>query len=207
MTAGSHLWQNATQKINENATTAPTVIGEASVSINPFHALIDTMTFSSYSEKMSVFLMCLCGVFFLLGTVFPDCDHKDTKIGKVIPLWRVMRHRTWTHSIWFVLLCVVLGFCFVSLDLFVGPLLLWFAAGYFGHLFWDDRSVLGVCYFYPFTSHRVLSNGAVAKVRHRITLYKTGRSSETLVTCLVCAIAVVCVHVLYWYLSGFFHLP
>lgn len=76
---------------------------------------------------------------FLIGSVFPDCDHRKAPMGRIIPLWLFFNHRGFTHSL-------------VALVLFSLPIgifyswkwCLLFAAGYLLHLAMDDSTPMRV---------------------------------------------------------------
>lgn len=82
--------------------------------------------------------------FYFLGLLLPDCDSEKSFISHIVRL--PFEHRTWTHTVWAVLLFVVAGF-------FYKPL--WgLALGVFVHILMDSLSVLGVCWFYPITAYK-----------------------------------------------------
>lgn len=76
---------------------------------------------------------------FLIGSLFPDCDHRKAPMGKILPLWLFFKHRGFTHSL-------------VSLVVFTSPLVIWgkyewaitFALGYLLHLAMDDSTPMRV---------------------------------------------------------------
>ncbi|WP_176461609.1 metal-dependent hydrolase [Anaeromicrobium sediminis] len=51
-------------------------------------------------------LIYLIGLY--IGTLLPDADHKHAPMGKFIPLWLFLKHRTLTHSIFMFLFPVFL---------------------------------------------------------------------------------------------------
>lgn len=36
---------------------------------------------------------------FLIGSVFPDCDHRHAPMGRILPMWLLCKHRGFTHSL------------------------------------------------------------------------------------------------------------
>lgn len=78
---------------------------------------------------------------FLVGSLFPDADHRKAPMGRIFPIWLVCRHRGFTHSVGGI-------FIFSSLvalyDLKWGVL---FAGGYFLHLVEDSSTPQGVKWF------------------------------------------------------------
>ena len=109
---------------------------------------------------------------FLAGSVAPDLDNR--KKGLRLP----GRHRTWTHSIWTI---VLLGF--LSTKLYW---LWYFTAGWALHVLGDSFSRGGVCWFYPLSRYRVYPSGAQVKRGRHIWLYRVGRPSEGVFVALVC---------------------
>jgi membrane-bound metal-dependent hydrolase YbcI (DUF457 family) len=76
---------------------------------------------------------------FLIGSVFPDADHKHAPMGRLIPLWLLFNHRGFTHSI-------------PALVIFSAPIGMFyswkwcalFACGYLLHLAMDDSTPMRV---------------------------------------------------------------
>ena len=125
--------------------------------------------FPSHQILVNVGLLFLVECLFLLGTLLPDIDSKKSMLGRYIYL--PLEHRTWTHTIWIVLLfSVISSFC--------KPI--WFLTlGYFLHLVEDSVSTAGVCFCYPLSRYKVYPSGAKVKMRHKWKLYRAGQSSET----------------------------
>lgn len=120
--------------------------------------------------------IAICIVMFVIGTFLPDCDQKNSKIGKYIHL--PFAHRTWTHTIWFLLPPIILAIWF--------PPFIFMALGIFGHIFMDSFSKQGICWVYP----KYESDGdRKYKKHHFLKLYFTGKASEVItaiVTVLIC---------------------
>lgn len=77
----------------------------------------------------------------LIGSLFPDTDHKNAPIGMILPLWLFFNHRGFTHSL-------------VGLVVFTAPILYYnwkwgvlFAAGYMLHLCMDGCTPMGIKWF------------------------------------------------------------
>jgi membrane-bound metal-dependent hydrolase YbcI (DUF457 family) len=76
---------------------------------------------------------------FLIGSVFPDCDHRKAPMGRILPMWIFFNHRGFTHTI-------------TSLVLFslpIGIFYKWewaglFALGYLLHLAMDDSTPMRI---------------------------------------------------------------
>lgn len=78
-----------------------------------------------------------------LGSLLPDIDHKKSLLGSIIHL--PVKHRTLTHSLFFLLLLSVVVAQYnlsLAIGLFVGML---------SHLILDmaGRKSAGICLFYP----------------------------------------------------------
>ena len=147
-----------------------------------------------YALFTQVFWIWFVGVLllFLIGTLLPDIDSKKSLFGRIVHI--PVKHRTWTHTIWFPVL------------IFVGSIwyspLFYLGAGYILHLFWDSLSAGGVCYFYPISRYRTYgSNGAFVKCKHNVKLYHTGKSSEIVVVSVFLLITVVISAVTVFYLT------
>lgn len=123
----------------------------------------------------------LAGFLFLLGSVLPDCDTKSSLVGRVVHL--PIEHRTWTHSVWFLIPCAIFTWYF--------PVGFYLLAGYFLHLLFDSMSYGGVCWFYPLSKYRTYSGGAKVKSKHWCKLYRTGQMSEAVVDVVVIAVVTV----------------
>ena len=119
----------------------------------------------------------ICVVLFYLGTLLPDIDNDASTLGRYVHV--PVGHRTWMHSIYPVVLFAVLSVWFKPFA--------WLAAGYFGHLFWDSLSAMGVCWFYPFPGYLDYGKARV-KRGHWLKMYKSGDVSETIWT--VCSVVV-----------------
>ena len=121
---------------------------------------------------------------FVVGTFLPDIDRKQSVAGKV--LYIPLEHRTWTHSIWAVLLFTVMSF---GISVFRFLLL-----GYVLHIWMDSFSAAGVCFFYPFVKYRKYGNRAFVAPHHKLKLYHTNMPSEGYFTFFVCMLCIlVCI--------------
>jgi len=77
----------------------------------------------------------------LAGTFMPDID------AKVV----FLRHRGLLHTIWPVLIFLILGGLLSKLQILFLPL----AIGYLGHLMADSLTPSGVAFFYPISSRKI----------------------------------------------------
>ena len=76
---------------------------------------------------------------FLIGSVFPDCDHPKAPIGRICPMWLFFNHRGFTHTL-------------PAIAVFSLPIGIWydwkwcmlFALGYLLHLAMDDSTPMRV---------------------------------------------------------------
>lgn len=110
-------------------------------------------------------------IFFYFGTLLPDIDSETSILGRYIHV--PIEHRTWTHTLWIVIIFVFIGLTFRPI--------LWLAVGYLLHLFWDNLSVGGVCFLYPMVGYRTYGRGAKIKKGHILKVYRVGSASEYVV--------------------------
>lgn len=76
------------------------------------------------------------GILLSVGSLLPDIDHKNSLFGKALPfIPKLIKHRTWTHSISFLVLCY-----FVNIYLCIGCCI---------HLLLDMMTKQGCQLFYP----------------------------------------------------------
>jgi membrane-bound metal-dependent hydrolase YbcI (DUF457 family) len=75
---------------------------------------------------------------FLVGSLFPDCDHPKAPMGRVFPLWWICKHRGFSHTVYGLLAFSSL----VSLYSIKWGLL--FGAGYLLHLLEDSSTPMGI---------------------------------------------------------------
>lgn len=88
-----------------------------------------------------VLLVAGCG----LGSLLPDADHPEAPAGRILPIWIFFKHRTYTHSLFFMLLVGLLGLIFhINIWLTAGLVL-----GIFTHLLLDCTTPMGIRWFYP----------------------------------------------------------
>ena len=120
-------------------------------------------------------------VLFAFGLLLPDIDQENSLLGRIIYL--PIRHRTWTHTIWIVIL--------LSLCMFASPVFFWLAFGYALHIFFDSLSKGGICWFYPISRYRAWASGAQVKKNHFIYFYRTGEASETIVMVIVAFLGII----------------
>lgn len=132
-------------------------------------------------------------LFYFLGALLPDIDNPNSILGKLFYL--PVKHRTWTHAIWFSLIMTILS-------VFLYRPLFWLGLGCLVHIFWDSLSVSGVCLLYPITKYTGYDNGAQAKKHHVFKLYKTGKASEYVVLGFLGAITIA--FVVYGIVTGLY---
>ena len=100
---------------------------------------------------------------FVFGSLLPDIDTPHSTLGEY--LYIPVQHRTWTHSIWFILLFVWLG----TKNRFFA----WMAIGVILHILIDVFSYSGLNIFYPISFRR-----SKAADGHIFRFYKVGGSTE-----------------------------
>lgn len=154
-------------------------------SVPVIHNLCESILNIMTPHTTSTILLCAwwAGAVFLfyLGTLFPDCDSKNSILGRVFHI--PVEHRTWTHAIWLPIILLICSFWV--------PILSYFCVGYFLHLFWDNLSVGGVCFLYPITKYKHYGNtSAKIKRGHLIKLYRTGKISEYIVVGILIAVTI-----------------
>ena len=139
---------------------------------------------------------CTIGVImFVMGLLLPDIDSKESMLGKYIHLPSFVGHRTWTHSIWFLGLFVLLGV--------FEAWFLWLSFGIAIHIAVDAVSAAGVCFFYPFERYKRYANGAFVKKGHMIKLYRTNAPSEGIICVIFVIVAMTSCILFGCYLHGF----
>lgn len=126
------------------------------------------LTSPSGGLNMAWFVVLSVCLFFL-GTILPDIDHPNSVIGKHVYL--PVKHRTWTHAIYFPLAFFITGI-FYKCVFYLG----W---GMLCHCIFDAFSSSGIDWLYPL------------KRKHHLTLYHTGEASEYVVAILFCVISVL----------------
>lgn len=101
-------------------------------------------------------------ILFFLGCLLPDCDSRSSTIGKhfYIPV----EHRTWTHTLWFMLIFIIIAWKL--------PIVWYLVFGIFLHLLCDAFSRAGVCWLYPLSHYKKWGHAKV-KNWHFMYLYST----------------------------------
>lgn len=74
----------------------------------------------------------------LIASTLPDADHKRAPMGRFIPMWLIWKHRTFTHTVWAMIL---FSLPFFSLKFQYG---ISFVIGYFLHLVLDSGTPSGI---------------------------------------------------------------
>lgn len=114
-----------------------------------------------------------------VGGLLPDIDAKNSTISRVLGFHLPVRHRTVTHTIWIVLLLLLIAYQLRS-GVFTA-----LAIGYAMHLAMDSLSRGGVVWTWPFRRYLDETDGYtyhVAPGYGRPKLYTTGGEGED-VTC------------------------
>lgn len=121
--------------------------------------------FTEFTQDVRMFGVLtypLAACLFFIGCLLPDCDSRTSTLGRWFHI--PVEHRTWTHTIWFLLIFAVLSWHF--------PILWSLTFGVFLHLFCDAFSRAGVCWFYPFSRYKKWGHAKV-KNWHFLYLYST----------------------------------
>lgn len=136
------------------------------------HLVADDIAQLFTNSALSIWVAIPVSIFlYLIGVLLPDIDYPYSTLGKKIYI--PIGHRTWLHSIWFVLIFIIAGIWFR---------VLWFLAfGIFVHLLFDSVSRSGIQWFYPWENRY-----------HKLKLYHTSGVSEY-----VCVGVVIILTVLY----------
>ncbi len=89
------------------------------------------------------------GAGILAGSLLPDIDHPSSSLGRKVPVLShvvsmLFKHRTFTHSIVFVLLVALFAYPYLSVSMFHGLMV-----GIISHILGDMLTNRGVKVFYP----------------------------------------------------------
>lgn len=161
------------------------------------HIALSGVIVSSYlimtKQPAPVDVTCLLGTW--IGVQLPDLDTGRTKmnqrlgfLGKLFG-W-CFRHRTWTHSLWAVILLFGLAewlpapmlFDFSGSPNILRDLYLSLAIGYLLHLFEDSFSAAGICWLYPFQRFQRSQTGHLFRKRPwHWYFYRTGGGKEFII--------------------------
>jgi inner membrane protein len=131
----------------------------------------------SILNSLSLSFFYLFGI--VLGSLLPDVDEPNSYIGKKLPFISKplrkagLKHRTFTHSVFFPLLFLPLGY-------FFNPFFYFVSFGILMHLIGDYLTNTGIPVFYPFSKKRV---GA--------KLFNTGETGEFVFISLTVLLSVV----------------
>ena len=107
----------------------------------------------------------------LFGSLAPDLDHPDSKLGKRTKIFAYLfEHRGFMHSIYAVAI-----FFFISYLLFNTSVYLWAVPlGYLSHLISDSISKEGIMFFHPLSKARLrgfIRTGSMAEYAIFIALF------------------------------------
>jgi inner membrane protein len=125
---------------------------------------IVAFTFFNQTEEQISFLAGAA-----LGSLLPDIDEPRSYIGRKFPYFAIplkllgLKHRTFTHSIWFALVFLFFGILIQSVFLYG------IALGVFMHLIGDMLTKGGVPLFYPSEKHYRLLPKDVAIYTNSLT--------------------------------------
>ncbi len=100
----------------------------------------------------------------LFGSLLPDIDHPDSKLGKKVKIIGFLfEHRGFFHSI-FALILLVLPFMILKLEYIAWPL----GIGYLSHILADALTLQGIMFLHPLTRWKlsgfIKSGGLIEKV-------------------------------------------
>ena len=127
-----------------------------------------------------LFYAVIGSILYMFGTLLPDIDSRKSILGRF--MYIPVKHHKITHTLWVVSMLFLMS-------LIIRPIA-WISFGYLVHLWLDSYSRCGVCYFYPISKYIEYPNGAMVKRNHKIKLYRTGASSEGIVTGIIVLITV-----------------
>lgn len=95
--------------------------------------------------NMTWSLLIIAGA--IIGSILPDGDHQHSPAGLVFPFWIFFKHRTWTHSIWILIIEAATTLYFYGSTLLF-PFMLGITIGTFTHLLIDSFTKSGIKLFY-----------------------------------------------------------
>lgn len=112
-----------------------------------------------------------------IASLLPDIDSPTSILGRHVKWFSsVVPHRTYTHTIWAILLILIPAIMYNITWLTI------IGYGYFLHVWEDSYSKQGIAWIYPITQYRIYPNGAVVKHGFKpIFYYRTGKGSEYVV--------------------------
>lgn len=123
--------------------------------------VVDMITnIKEFVIPQNMLLIPVCLIFLVLGFLLPDCDSQKSMLGRFF--YVPIEHRTWTHTIWVILLFSIIG-------IFFKPFFC-LAFGYFTHLLVDSPSRCGVCWLYPISKYKNYGHAKIKK-GHFVYLY------------------------------------
>lgn len=193
MTGKGHLWSGSM-----------TLIGFGTLELFVVHPLVDDLIHSFDLESTNIFLriynhvlgyfsepslfnilIWICGICcYYFGLLLPDIDKSTSTISKILHFHLPFLHRGITHTIYWVILNMLLG-------VLLNPMFLFLAQGYFVHLYYDSFSVAGVCWFYPFSRYTVYRNTVMTRRRHMVLYSSDGGELLPLVISIIVSILII----------------
>lgn len=138
-----------------------------------------------------VLLWSILFVPYIFGTLLPDVDSPNSLLGRWIYI--PVEHRGATHTIWAlgILVLATIGL----------PIVIPIAVGYFVHLWLDDLSRSGICWWYPISQYREYNGGARVKKGFHLWIYRTGQPSEYVFVTLLVVTALLMLYLKYPFLQ------
>ena len=128
---------------------------------------------------------------YTFGTLLPDIDSSNSLLGRWFYL--PVEHRGATHTMWALGILLLAG---VGL-----PLVIPVAVGYFVHLWMDDLSRSGICWWYPISQYREYNGGGRIKKGFHLWIYRTGKPSEYVFVTLLVVTALLMLYLKYPFLQ------
>lgn len=132
---------------------------------------------SRFFDCGSILWIPVCVAAYGFGLLLPDIDRQTSILGRYIRL--PVEHRKWFHTIYPVLFLIICALRF--------PILSYVALGYFNHLWMDDYSKCGICWFDPVNGYRKYPSGAKIKKKWHLVLYTNEVSGWILCSVLLTA--------------------
>lgn len=141
------------------------------------HSVIDIVGLKDLADERSLlFILLLCLTGLVVGSLLPDIDSKKSILGRYVPfLEGLIGHRTFTHTIWAVILMCVISY-------FSNLTIVWMIAfGYLLHVIQDSFSKQGVAWLYPFGKGYRSYGYAKVKQGFHIPIYGVGSLTEEVI--------------------------
>lgn len=121
--------------------------------------------FSAYEGTLCYVMIGVSVLLYYVGLLLPDIDNTST-ISSFLHFKLPLRHRGFTHSLWFVAILAVVSY------FWVWPLR-FLTLGVFVHDFFDSFSKAGWVPFYPLGSYRIVHDKIVCATGRHLAFYST----------------------------------